>query len=222
MTVLVAAAWIVGIALLLACLFLALEVVAAVWPDFARKDLIRDGAALRDETAACIVIPAHNESGGVETTIANIKSQMGPADRVLVIADNCDDATADIARRAGAECLERTDRKRRGKGYALQFAIDAMRAAPPHVVCFVDADCLFEPGALDRIVGAARAAGRPAQALYIMQAHDGTSRQAVAAFAWLFINRVRMLLVTPVLFWPDSSFALIALRWGSNRWRRQS
>ncbi|UUZ49852.1 hypothetical protein LP420_06825 [Massilia sp. B-10] len=47
-------------------------------------------------------------------------------DRLLVVADNCSDDTANQARSLGADVLERTDLVRRGKGYAL----DARRAPP--------------------------------------------------------------------------------------------
>ena len=66
-----------------------------------------------------------------------------PADRyrILVVADNCTDATAEIARAAGATVLERMDPQRRGKGYALQFAFSASAAqGRAEAVAVVDAD----------------------------------------------------------------------------------
>ena len=57
------------------------------------------------------LIPAHNEETLVAQCVRSIMSMDYPADRrrVVVIADNCTDHTADLARSAGAECLERPD-----------------------------------------------------------------------------------------------------------------
>lgn len=58
---------------------------------------------------------------------------------------------------------------------------------------FTDADCYFAPGALTRVAAAAHAAGRPAQALYLMTAPaDGGPRLQASAFAWAFMNDGRM------------------------------
>lgn len=139
-----------------------------------------------------VVVPAHNESAGLLPTIADIKAALRPQDRLLVVADNCDDDTAEVAMRAGASVLIRNDSERRGKGFALQFALDALKDDPPAIVAFVDADCRLEEGALMRVAEVA-AEGRPAQALYLMQAGQGApTARRVAEFTWALMNRVRM------------------------------
>src|SRR5687768_11219780 len=67
-----------------------------------------------------VVIPAHNEELGLPETVHSVLASDYPADRlrVLVVADNCTDGTAAVARRLGVECVERHDRANRGKGYA--------------------------------------------------------------------------------------------------------
>lgn len=170
--------------LVLAC-FYALEVAGALLP-------FRNAGAEQPGQIA-VVIPAHNEAGVIEATLADVRRQLRPGDRVLVVADNCTDATAEVAMRAGASVLIRTDDARRGKGYALQFALDSMRETPPAVVVFVDADCRLGDDALLRVAGAAAASARPAQALYLMEAgEDAPPARAISAFAWLLMNRVRM------------------------------
>lgn len=71
-----------------------------------------------------IVVPAHNEERGIGATIASLRAIDYPADRfrILVVADNCKDETARVARDAGATVLERTHSAERGKGYALAHA----------------------------------------------------------------------------------------------------
>ncbi|MEZ5917331.1 MAG: glycosyltransferase family 2 protein [Parvularculaceae bacterium] len=175
----------------LALCALALVFAAEVFAAFAQ-----DPARPADEGErgdAAIVIPAHNEGAGVVATIENVRTQMTANDRLIVVADNCSDDTAEQARAAGAEVIERTDPARRGKGYALQFGVDHLRADAPSVVVFLDADCRMAANALDRIVRRARVMNRPVQALYLMAPPEGAdAKAAISAFAWLLINDVRM------------------------------
>ena len=140
-----------------------------------------------------VVIPAHNEESGIAATVEDVKAQLRADDRLIVIADNCSDGTAAAAKAAGAEVLERQNRKERGKGYALQFGLEHLRADPPSTVVFTDADCFHEPGLILGVAEKAEAEARPAQALYLMEASPtaGPSRR-IAAFAWRLINKVRM------------------------------
>ena len=55
---------------------------------------------------------------------------MANGDRLLVVADNCSDDTAAVARAAGAEVTERSDVERRGKGYALDHGVRHLAADP--------------------------------------------------------------------------------------------
>jgi len=70
-----------------------------------------------------VVIPAHNESTGVIPTLADVSNQLLAGDRLLLIADNCNDDTAAVASAAGAEVTERNNYNKVGKGYALEWGI---------------------------------------------------------------------------------------------------
>ncbi|MCA9260330.1 MAG: glycosyltransferase, partial [Planctomycetales bacterium] len=100
-------------------------------------------AAHRPQIA--VLIPAHNEEQAIGDTVRSVAAQLEEVDRLIVIADNCTDATAACARAAGAEVWERQDDLRRGKGYAILFAHERLREQPPEVVVSVDADCQPEP-----------------------------------------------------------------------------
>lgn len=92
-----------------------------------------------------VLIPAHNEERVVASAIASLKAQDYPLDktRVFVIADHCTDRTAEVARTAGAEVIERQGQTQRTKGYALRFAIDQILAADHFdAICVFDADNL--------------------------------------------------------------------------------
>ncbi len=161
----------------------------------ARKAPPAATAARRDAGASvAVLIPAHNEAAGIERTLRNVRSQVTACDRIVVVADNCSDDTADIARRNGAQVVERWHETQRGKGYALDFGVRHLAADPPSLVIVVDADCQLDPGALESLASTCLRSGRPVQALYEMDAPEGAGLRArVSAFAWRVRNRLRPL-----------------------------
>jgi cellulose synthase/poly-beta-1,6-N-acetylglucosamine synthase-like glycosyltransferase len=183
-----------GVALLL----LALPVAVFAWQVLTASALGMPRRAMPEATGPVrvgVVIPAHNESRGIRATLDALLPQLKPGDRVLVVADNCSDDTAAVARAAGADVTERFDPVRRGKGYALDHGVRHLAASadgPPDVVVIVDADCLVEPGALQRIAGVAHQRQQPVQAAYLMLAPAGASlKMRIAAFAWIVKDLVR-------------------------------
>jgi cellulose synthase/poly-beta-1,6-N-acetylglucosamine synthase-like glycosyltransferase len=150
----------IAVALLAPLAVLTVECLAALLPTRSPADGPRPTCA--------VLIPAHNEDAELPATLAAIWPQLEPGDRVLVIADNCTDRTAEVAHAAGAEVLARRDADRRGKGYALAAGVDALRAGPPDVVVVVDADCRAAAGAIDRLIRTAAAIGRPVQGAYLI------------------------------------------------------
>lgn len=142
-----------------------------------------------------ILVPSHNEAGGIADTVKALLPELGPQDRLVVIADNCNDDTAALARAAGATVIERHDADRRGKGYALDFGMQHLRADPPDVVLIVDADCRLESGSAARLGAMVMSLGRPVQARYDMLLPDGNASPGlrVTAFAWRVKTHVRSL-----------------------------
>ncbi len=174
-----------GLTLLILAAFYALEVALA----FAGPNRCRKG----EGGPLAILVPAHNEEAVIGATLASIKATKRPEDRIVVIADNCDDSTAEIARQSGADVYVRTDLARRGKGYALQFGLDRLKAEAPSGVVIVDADCTLQESAFARIAAEMTATCRPAQMLYIMRAPEGApAGRRISEFAWILINKVRM------------------------------
>jgi cellulose synthase/poly-beta-1,6-N-acetylglucosamine synthase-like glycosyltransferase len=141
-----------------------------------------------------VLIPAHNEGAGILCTIQDVQAQLGPNDRILVVADNCTDDTAAIAQAAGAEVTVRADPARRGKGYALEFGVRHLRLNPPDIVVIMDADCRLGGNALRHLSDSAMASGRPVQSLYLMLApENGPPSKGVNLFAWRVKNWIRPL-----------------------------
>ncbi len=141
-----------------------------------------------------VLVPAHNEESGIAETLSNIKSHLRPGDRLLVVADNCTDNTAGVARALGAEVTARFDPSRRGKGYALDWGLTFLAPDPPDIVVVIDADCHIVEGTLASLASESALLNRPVQALYVMTASARSSvGQHVAEFAWRVRNQVRPL-----------------------------
>lgn len=144
-----------------------------------------------------VLIPAHNEGRGVRPTLMQALSQLEPQDRVLVVADNCSDDTAEQAREFEVTVVERSHATDRGKGFALDFGVRhleqlaALEGHAPDVVVVLDADCELGPRMLPRIASVAHATGRPVQATYLMTAPNNGLKARIAEFAMRVKNLVR-------------------------------
>lgn len=139
-----------------------------------------------------VLVPAHNEALGIGATLEKLLPQLSSSDQLVVIADNCTDETAAIARNVGATVIERQDLDRRGKGYALDYGLRFIEPDPPEVVVLVDADCIVHQGAIDHIARLAATKSRPVQAVYLMeQPANPTPKDAISALAFLVKNLVR-------------------------------
>lgn len=169
-----------------------IECIAGSWPRGRRH-----ATELQLRPSVAILIPAHNEALGIESTLKSVRSQIRSGDRIVVVADNCDDRTAEIARSEGAEVVERQNALKRGKGYALAVGIDYLRQVPPSIVVFIDADCQIAKGTLDALAADVLTFARPVQALNLQiappQAGFGL---AVAEFAFRIKNHARPLGLT--------------------------
>lgn len=166
---------------------LCLEILAAI----SRRASVTQSSPIRRGRVA-VVVPAHNEGAAMIPTLDDIKGQLRPDDRLLVVADNCDDDTAAVGTRSGAEVVERRDSERRGKGYALDWGIRSLDNDPPDVVVMIDADCRLAADAIGFLTDACSVTGRPAQALYLMTLPAGSAvSKQIGAFAWRLKNWVR-------------------------------
>lgn len=139
-----------------------------------------------------VLVPAHDEGSGIVSMLEAAIPLLPPKARILVVADNCTDDTAALARSVGAEVTERHDATRRGKGYALAHGREVLAADPPAVVIVLDADCVAEPGALARLAHNAAITRRSVQASYLIQPCPTASPMIqISGFAFLVKNLVR-------------------------------
>jgi len=139
-----------------------------------------------------VLVPAHNESSGISATLDVINAQLQAGDRLLVVADNCTDDTAELAAAAGAVVIERNNMRRRGKGYALDYGVRYLEYSPPQVLVIIDADCMVHANSLEILAKCCLSADRPVQALYLMFSPNGAGlKTRVAEFAWMVKNWAR-------------------------------
>ena len=151
-------------------------------------------------TLACrfaILVPAHNEELLIGNTLASLAELDYPVDQyaVHIIADNCTDRTAEIARAAGVTVHVRDDTAHRGKGHALAWAIGQLVPAEIHhdAYVIVDADTVVDPLLL---AGFARGLARGGDALQANYAVLNPTESATSALRWLafsLINYIRPL-----------------------------
>ncbi len=106
---------------------------------------LKDKPILEDkQNRFMAIIPAHNEAAVVANLVESLKNQNYPKELydIYVIADNCTDNTAEVARNAGAIVYERFDETKKTKGFALQWflAQKIEEDAPYDALCVFDAD----------------------------------------------------------------------------------
>lgn len=143
-------------------------------------------------TSVAVLMPAHNEELTLSHSLNSVRSQLRASDRLVVVADNCTDATETIARQGGAEVVVRDDLSHRGKGFALDAGLRYLSRNPPQVVVMLDADCTAAPNCLAHLDDLVCRRGKPAQARYLMKASTAeASHLAISEFAFFIKNCIR-------------------------------
>lgn len=144
-----------------------------------------------------VVVPAHNEELSIGRTLGSLLSIDYPKELfdVIVIADNCTDATASLARTAGATVYERIDLTLRGKGYALRWCFDKiLRKAPAYDgIVVIDADSVASSNFL-RVMNYYLARGAGAiQCSDMVAPQPGAWSSEVTRLGFTLYNHVRPL-----------------------------
>ena len=108
-----------------------------------------------------VLIPAHNEAAGILETLNSLKTQTYLPDRVIVVADNCTDATWEIASAAGAEVIGTVANVDKKAG-ALNFALGGLlpEAGPEDLFLIQDADSQLSRDFIERAVSHLQADSR--------------------------------------------------------------
>jgi cellulose synthase/poly-beta-1,6-N-acetylglucosamine synthase-like glycosyltransferase len=172
--------------LALPAVLLGIECFAALLPLRRHAAVSADEAGLR----YVVLVPAHNEAEWVARTVERIRVQVVPGTEIIVIADNCSDATASQAAAVGANVWERNDPTQLGKAYAMNFAFERLAADPPDAVVCIDADCVPGPNSVQKLAALAHRYQQPVQAAYGMQAPEGRKGLSQISALAVFVKNV--------------------------------
>lgn len=120
-----------------------------------KKDIGKEKIEHKPKNSFALIVSAHNE----EVVIGNLVDSFNQIDYpkalydVYVIADNCTDSTAKVARRHGANVYERFNKDKRGKGYALEWMFDKLFKMKKKydAIAIFDADNLVHKDFLTKI-----------------------------------------------------------------------
>lgn len=142
-----------------------------------------------------IIIPAHNEElvlGSVLQRLCELKYARDHFE-VVVVADNCTDRTAELARKYGARVLERSNNVDRGKGHALAYAFATLQSEQFDAYVVLDADTLVDLRLLSVLNTYLEAGHRVVQARYDVLNPWENRRTALMFVALTLFNYVRPL-----------------------------
>lgn len=114
----------------------------------ARRRVGRSPSPSGEVPRLLFLVPAHNEELMIAGCVRSVLDMSYPADarQVVVIADNCTDATGRIAAEQGAESLVRVDPDFAGKPRAIAWALSQMDLREWDACVIVDADSTVAPG----------------------------------------------------------------------------
>ncbi len=141
-----------------------------------------------------ILVPAHDEELVIARLLRSLQALDYPAEwfDVCVVADNCSDSTASIARRFGARVYERVNDVERAKGFALRWLLARLRAEGRAYDAYVvlDADTVVQPNLLRALDARLEAGSQVVQVHYsVLNAHAsavaGLRYAALAAVHYL-------------------------------------
>ncbi len=144
-----------------------------------------------------IVIPAHDETLTLPASLQAMKklqTSYSPPPLIVVVADNCTDDTAELARQAGVVVYERTNLELRGKGPALQWAIERLnRDYEYDALIIFDADTLPDMEFLKEADKALQTGCQVLQGRYDVLNQTQTWRSTLLYTAFILFNHVRPL-----------------------------
>ena len=164
---LVALEVLLGVVVLLPTTYLAVLALASV--------RARRTSTARSTTRLAFLIAAHDEEAALPLTLAALRGVIGQDDAIVhVVADNCHDRTAEVARAAGACVHERREIARPGKAAALNSLTAEVLAEDRSSEAFaiIDADARPDPGFLEGLRSALRPEVEVVQAVNLVEAAE--------------------------------------------------
>lgn len=141
-----------------------------------------------------VLVPAHDEERLLPDLLDSLRRLDYPPElyTVYVVADNCSDATAALARERGAQVYERFDTAQVGKGHALRWLLGRVWAEADYdAVTVLDADTVVSANFL-RVMDARLGRGeRAIQAYYTVRDATQTRGASLRALALAAVHYLR-------------------------------
>lgn len=146
-----------------------------------------------DDFRLAIIIPAHNEEKLIRSTVESVRAadRTGLIPTIVVIADNCSDATSTAATDAGARTLIRFNDAERGKGFALDYAFQQLQPEGYDGFLIVDADSEISSNLLREVVKAFRSGEEAVQCRFIVRNPKDSMRTFLMSVAVMGFNVLR-------------------------------
>ena len=195
--------WVSGVLLLLVMVYLWFLAVASLLPEKKRPTVHVP------RTRFAVLIPAHNEADLINFTLDSTHVLDYPTDlfAIFIIADNCTDQTAGLARSKGSTVLERHDETRKGKGYALSWAFEHLKETGRFddfdAFVIIDADTIFDSRFLKAMDIRMRRGEQAIQGYYDVLNPDG-SPMASLSYLGFALNRNLKYVGRTKLGWPSN------------------
>ncbi len=179
-------------------LYLCIVSVSAILTVRKRKNEVDTLSSTCKYANFAIIIPAHNEVAVLGSLLESLHNLTYPQDQftVHVVADNCTDTTADLARATGRVYVhERFDPDKRGKGYALNWLFKQLKEDQLNYDAYVvlDADSVVDATFLLAMNKELLQGARALQAFYTVLNATESSGAALRWIALTLINYVRPL-----------------------------
>ena len=183
---------VLGTALLLLTLPLVVELamltLASRLPQRNRRRLAVTSPPIR----LAVIIPAHNEEALIGTCVESLRvSAAGSATRIIAVAHNCSDRTADRAAKAGAEVVTCNDPQARGKGSALAFGFEYTASQGMDAVLVIDADSTVSSNLIGLVRETLANGAEAVQCRYEMESSSKRPATRLTALGFRGFNVVR-------------------------------
>jgi cellulose synthase/poly-beta-1,6-N-acetylglucosamine synthase-like glycosyltransferase len=142
-----------------------------------------------------VVVPAHNEEGTIGACVRALQGAIEADGQavLVVVADRCSDATAEVATALGARVLVRDDTGQRGKGFALRDAWQVLRLEPIDALAVVDADAVVDRNFVLEVRRHLQGDADAVQVRNLVANANASVRTRLLALAMLAMNVVRTL-----------------------------
>ena len=180
-----------GVTLLLLTLPLIVELaVLTLASRFPKRN--RAGSTTSAPIRLAVIVPAHNEEALIASCVESLLiSAAGSETRIIAVAHNCSDHTADLAAKAGAEAVAYNDPQARGKGAALKFGLEYAASLGMDASLMVDADSTVSSNLVGLVHKALANGAEAVQCRYEMESSAKRPASRLTALAFRGFNVVR-------------------------------